>query len=313
MENGDDVCSEKLRQCFTIYRVSIVLLLYINHQNLHSENVLILKFIYSYLLGLYREHLEFIQSQGTSNVEKRHEDEFLTWFESRITTIHNSENDIATRGLLYLARCPNKRVNKYSAYLINGIRFHAREEDAFMKTQNSGVWIQGDDGITSKEYYGQILEILELDYQGGNKVVLFKCHWFDVHNRGRGYKVDSDTGFTLVNADHELCTNATDPYILASQAKLAYYVRDIKDSKWLIVVKTQPRDTYDMSVVENNFDSDDESTTVYVQENEDIGGTYIVEGDDNIALKRTDVDVVTEDAPAPDLDPIDEDEQYYSN
>jgi hypothetical protein len=113
-----------------------------------------LKFIYNYLLGLYREHLKFIQSQGTHNVEKRHEDEFATWFESRITTLHNSENDIATQELLYLAHCPNKRVNKYSAYLINGIRFHAREEDAFMKTQNSGVWIQGDDGMSSKEYYG---------------------------------------------------------------------------------------------------------------------------------------------------------------
>jgi Domain of unknown function (DUF4216) len=152
-----------------------------------------------------------------------------------------------------------------------------------------------------------------LDYQGGNKVVLFICHWFDVHNRGRGYKIDFNTGFTLVNADRELCTNATDPYILASQAKLTYYVRDIKDPKWLIVIKTQPRDTYDMPKFENIFDSDDESTTVYVLENEDIGGTYIVEGDDDIELRRTDVDVVTEDVPAPELDPIDEDEQYDSN
>jgi Domain of unknown function (DUF4216) len=107
--------------------------------------------------------------------------------------------------------------------------------------------------------------------------------------------IDSNTGFTLVNVDCELCTNATDPYILASQAKLTYYVRDIKDPKYLIVIKTQPRDTYDMPNLENIFDSDDESTTVYVQENEDIGGTYIVEGDDDIELRRTDVDVVTED------------------
>jgi len=105
-----------------------------------------------------------------------------------------------------------------------------------------------------------------------------------------------------------LCTNATDPYILASQAKSTYYVRDIKDPKWLIVIKTQPQDTYDMLNFKNIFYSDDESATVYVQENEDIDGTYIVEGDDDTELRRTDVDVVTEDAPAPELDPIDEDE-----
>ena len=37
-----------------------------------------------------------------------------------------------------------------------------------------------------------------------------------------------------------------EPYILASQAKMVYYVKDPSEVEWNIAVHVQPRDVYDM-------------------------------------------------------------------
>ncbi|KAK7389235.1 hypothetical protein VNO78_24071 [Psophocarpus tetragonolobus] len=50
-------------------------------------------------------------------------------------------------------------------------------------------------------------------------------------------------------------------YVLASQVQQVYYVKDTKDPNWLVVVKTKPRDLYDMPM---------EATNEVCQENEDI-------------------------------------------
>lgn len=41
-----------------------------------------------------------------------------------------------------------------------------------------------------------------------------------------------------------------EPYILATQAEQVYYVKDTRDPKWFVVVKTKPRDLYDFPPTE---------------------------------------------------------------
>lgn len=60
----------------------------------------------------------------------------------------------------------------YAACTVNGVRFviHSREVDR--TTQNSGIVSIGEDG---NQFYGQLEEIIELNYINGYSVVLFRC------------------------------------------------------------------------------------------------------------------------------------------
>jgi len=70
-----------------------------------------------------------------------------------------------------------------------------------------------------------------------DNIVLFRCDWCDVYSNGRGYKKDKYR-FILINSKCKLRTNES--YVLASQVQQVYYVKDIKDPNWLVVVKTKP-------------------------------------------------------------------------
>jgi len=113
----------------------------------------------------------------------------------------------------------------------------------YLKSQNSGVLVKGDENAGNLDYFGILTDIIELIYSGGNNVILFKCDWSDVYSKGRGYKEDNNR-FILINSKRKLKTN--EPYVLASQVQQVYNVKDTKDPNWLVVVKTKPRDWYDM-------------------------------------------------------------------
>ncbi|CAA7038912.1 unnamed protein product [Microthlaspi erraticum] len=75
----------------------------------------------------------------------------------------------------------------------------------------------------------------------------FKCQWADTRDV-RGCKKD-DLGRTMVNFSRLIHTgNGQDdePYVLALQARLVYYVEDPKEKGWCVVVHVKPRDLYDM-------------------------------------------------------------------
>ncbi|KAK6802999.1 hypothetical protein RDI58_000783 [Solanum bulbocastanum] len=73
-------------------------------------------------------------------------------------------------------------------YCVNGFKFQIEEVSRNKKTNNSGVYIQGNVDGTSQtiEYYGVIQEIIEVRYLGWpkKKIVLFRCEWFDPSPRG---------------------------------------------------------------------------------------------------------------------------------
>nr|GLL25173.1 uncharacterized protein LOC110631536 [Ipomoea trifida] len=118
-------------------------------------------------------------------------------------------------------------------------------DDKGCRTQNSGVYVIGDLGIETNpfEYYGVLTEILELQYLGARRVVLFRCRWFNVHDNEKGSKVD-EYGFTTINPERILRTN--EPFTLANQASHVFYGIDNMIKGWHVVIKTQPCDLYKM-------------------------------------------------------------------
>ncbi|XP_073109657.1 uncharacterized protein [Elaeis guineensis] len=141
----------------------------------------------------------------------------------------------ASEDLLSLDVGPFKIVHRYETYIVNRFRFHARDRAIGRKSQNSGVLVKGDDTSADKEYYGVLEDIFEL----------------------------------FVNIYGSLNTN--EPFVLASQAQQVFYVEDLVDSNWLVVVKTYPRDAYDVPSVDNDADDDDDDDSlieddVYQQE-----------------------------------------------
>ncbi|KAK5833217.1 hypothetical protein PVK06_017035 [Gossypium arboreum] len=158
----------------------------------------------------------------------------------------------------WLSQGPNRIIKRYSAFLINGYRFHTKYRERIRRTQNCGVVVNYS--ITSYasardsnpvegnvEYYGLITDIIELDYYGRWKVVLFRCDWADV-NTARGIKEDQ-FGFTMLNFSRLIHTGQQlmdEPYVFSSQVKQVFYSKDPTDEGWYVVLRNTPRDLFEM-------------------------------------------------------------------
>ena len=68
-----------------------------------------------------------------------------------------------------------------------------------------------------------LIDIVELHYLNGDRVILFKCDWWDVINIGKGIK-KNEYGITCLNFERATCTN--EPFVLASQTKQVFYVQN---------------------------------------------------------------------------------------
>lgn len=95
---------------------------------------------------------------------------------------------LVTKELKWLAMGPRETVKTYSGYLINGYRFHTKQREKYLKTQNSGVVVlaRASSYATTRDnnpvegemnYYGVLKEIIQLNYSGMLEFVLFKCDW----------------------------------------------------------------------------------------------------------------------------------------
>ena len=100
-------------------------------------------------------------------------------------------------------------------------------------------------------YYGAITIIIQLDYSGKYKVVLFKCDQIDIK---KGVRKDK-FGMTLVNLKFLKHTGKNlwdDPFVFASQAKKVFYVYDERSKDWSVVLDAKVRDVYDMGDEDSN-------------------------------------------------------------
>ena len=99
-----------------------------------------------------------------------------------------------------------------------------------------------------------------MNYSDRFRYVLFKCQWADVIS-GRGCKKD-EFGFSLVNFSRLIHTGdqlIDEPYVLASQASQVFYVEDVRHKDWMVVVRTKPREVFDVGI--QALDDDDEVDT----------------------------------------------------
>ena len=157
---------------------------------------------------------------------------------------------------------PNTYAKKYKGFITNGFRFLTKRREELRKTQNSGIMVEGED----QNYYGQLTDIIELEYFLDRKVVLFRCDWVDMRPL-RGIKKDK-YGFPLVNFSRPFVHTGEslkdDPFIIASQARQVFYIEDPKDVGWWHIIMTKPRDTYDMGR-NVNMDEDDDDEELYTE------------------------------------------------
>ncbi|KAL4299333.1 hypothetical protein AHAS_Ahas17G0090400 [Arachis hypogaea] len=101
--------------------------------------------------------------------------------------------------------------------------------------------------IGNVSYYGKVVDIIKLNYSYYFIVVLFKCIWDDTTTNS-GIKQDH-LGLTSINFSRSIHTGdreGDEPYILASEAHLVYYVDNEVDKEWSVVVHVKSRDLYDM-------------------------------------------------------------------
>ncbi|KAJ1386045.1 hypothetical protein SESBI_41176 [Sesbania bispinosa] len=196
---------------------------------------------------------------SATEIEKIVTKEFATWFPQRVTNL-DITNSIPEE-IKFLAKGPMPHAKRYTAYNINGFKFRTVDRDKGLKTQNNGVFLTSntlcvassvDANVQQADlpYYGKLEDIIELNYYGLFKVVLFKCKWADT-TRERGFRKDA-WQFTSVNFSRCIHTGEReehDPYIEASQAQLVYYVDDEVNKGWSVVVHMKPRDLYDMGQI----------------------------------------------------------------
>jgi hypothetical protein len=120
------------------------------------------------------------------------------------------------------------------------------------RSENNGVCVPTVDGVT---YFGKLIEVIEVKYYDRTRYVLFKCKWAN-STRGKGYKED-EYGLTFVNFKnlvHKGEMIIDEPYVLTSQVNQVFYVEDKRDRDWACVVKTKPRNVYDIDRGEGPHD-----------------------------------------------------------
>ncbi|XP_035837675.1 uncharacterized protein LOC110893278 [Helianthus annuus] len=191
-------------------------------------------------------------------IQRLHSETFESWFQDHVEELHTRGDHRITEDLRNLASGPAEFVKKYKGFIINGFRFHTKDLEQNRKTQNSGVMLEAMTNSFSSAkdnnpivgdvtYYGVLNDIIELEYAVYRKVVLFHCDWISNGSR----KKQDENGFTLLNFE------------------------DRVDKGWKVVIKTTPRDSYDMNEqtclenVETHLQSDT-STGPQLDENMNI-------------------------------------------
>ena len=74
--------------------------------------------------------------------------------------------------VIWLAWYPDNELKQFKRYILNGLKFRTKDYEANRKTQNNGVSVATEGGIT---YYGVLTDIIELNYSEKLRYVLFKC------------------------------------------------------------------------------------------------------------------------------------------
>lgn len=112
-----------------------------------------------------------------------------------------------------MSKGPSSRVKCYKVYFTNGFLFEIHRGEG-KHSMNSEVCVKGSCyNDYEHDYYGMLVDILELKYPGRINIVLFKCDWCDTK---KGKRVHPRHGLVEIRHKSRLSTN--EPFILAQQA-----------------------------------------------------------------------------------------------
>ncbi|XP_072078840.1 uncharacterized protein [Arachis hypogaea] len=181
--------------------------------------------------------------------------------------VQNQCNEIVDPGLQSLSWGPSNKATSYPIYKVNGYTFHTLARSKGRKTDNTGVSVKGDIGNGKSDWFGVLEDILELEYTGSdsNRVVLFKCQWYDP-SRPNGTRIHNEYKITEVN--HSKRYRHYDPFIVAQKAKQVYFLPYPGNCKsmWHVVVNTKPRGRIEINHV--HVEEDEEENDVAYQADE---------------------------------------------
>uniref|UniRef100_J3LJ41 DUF4216 domain-containing protein n=1 Tax=Oryza brachyantha TaxID=4533 RepID=J3LJ41_ORYBR len=188
-----------------------------------------------------------LEKNSVNDIDTRLEREFPKWFKNYIEELHYNRAPEVSNDLYSLANGPDRRLRVYSACNENGVRYHTIDREKNRKTQNSGIKVEGAHKNLIIDFYGVLIEILELQYttnkNGDRSVFLFRCDWFDLD--GRKTRMRNDGYFTSINIRGRWYKK--DPFILAPQAKQVFYLDDTRFGKdWKVVQNFEHRHVYDV-------------------------------------------------------------------
>ncbi|WRX15974.1 protein of unknown function DUF4216 - like 4 [Theobroma cacao] len=149
-------------------------------------------------------------------LEKIRDARFTQWFQEYVTE-HRYETKPC---ILEISHCPGHIARCYKGYFINDFKFHILDYGQNRKTMNSGVCVKESFyNAYEHDFYRILVDIIELEYFGiENKVVLFKCYWFDTE---KSVRIDLFHGLTEIKQNSMLATN--EPFVLVIQAHQVYY------------------------------------------------------------------------------------------
>ncbi|GJX38854.1 F-box domain containing protein, partial [Tanacetum coccineum] len=118
-------------------------------------------------------------------------------------------------------------------------------------TQNSNICSPGPDG---EMYYGQLQKILEFKYLLF-KVALFRVKWFDTSNKGcKVKKLILRNNMTQIDCSREAFKD--DQYILVTQVKQVFYLKDKTKHHWKVVELVNHKKFFDGGVIVVEDDPD---------------------------------------------------------
>ncbi|KAH0695483.1 hypothetical protein KY285_022580 [Solanum tuberosum] len=231
-------------------------------------------------------------SQG--QIDESFEANFSIWFKEFVQC-----NPIENEFLHSLARGPLIDATSYSAYFVNGYKFHTECHGSTRSTMNSRVCISDPN---FGDYYGRIKEIIQVEYREAplKQIVLFKCEWFDPT---MDVGVKRHNQYKLVDINHRRRYKKYEPFILAMQATQVCYVpypskKKDKDD-WAAVLKVKPQNVIELpneevaTVSEVNVPFQVEEVEVH-----EIDITVSI--DENILLNDPNGDVIEMDEPIDD-------------
>ena len=155
---------------------------------------------------------------------------------------------------LYSLACrPIRRMRSYTACIINGVRYHTLAREEHRKTQNSTIKCAGTHNDDTIDFYGTIIDIIELSYSKNSKghrtVILLRCEWYNLE--GKTYQLKDDGYFKSINSQGRWYKN--DPFIIATDASQVFFLEDTKLGPcWRVVQEFGHRHIFDVEETDTN-------------------------------------------------------------